>query len=98
MSFATINKLWAGLSRVTCPPSSATLLLSLLAGVVSTTPVVVSTWPTLLTTPLSEEGDFVVQRVDAVPAATQRLSPAERVDHALGGPDTPSRNMSVVVL
>ena len=54
-----------------------------------TTPVVVSTWPTLLTTPSSEEGAFVIPRVGAVPAPTQRLS------HALGGPAPPSRHMSV---
>jgi len=61
--------------------------------VVSTTPVVVSTWPgpTLLTTPSSEEGVFVVPRVNDVTAPTQRLS------HALGDSASPSRNMSVVV-
>ena len=69
--------------------AQVTDLLALFAGVVSTTPVVVSTWPTLLTTPSSEEGDFVVPRVGAIPVPTQRLS------HALGGPDTPLRNMSV---
>jgi len=65
-------------------------LLALFAGVVSTTPVVVSMWPTLLTTPSSEEGVFVVPRVRAVPAPTHQLR------HALGGPAAPSRNMSVV--
>jgi len=58
--------------------------------VVSTTPVVVSTWPAVLTTPSSEEVVFVVPRIGAIPAPTQRLS------HALGGPAAPSRNMSVV--
>jgi len=61
-----------------CPlvaPSELTQLtglLALFAGVVSTTPAVVLTWPTLLTTPSSEEGVFVVPRVGAVPAPTQR--------------------------
>jgi len=64
-------------------------LLALFVGVVSTTPVVFSTWPILLTSPSSEEGVFVVPRVGAVPAPTQRLS------HALGGPAPPSRHMSV---
>jgi len=64
--------------------------LALSAGVVSTTAVVVSTWPTPLTTPSSEQGVFVVPRVRTVPAPTQPLS------HALGGPATPARNMSVV--
>jgi len=54
--------------------------LALFAGVVSTTPVVVSTWPTVFASPSSEEGVFVVSRVDAAPAPTQRLS------HALGDP------------
>jgi len=81
------------LARPLVTPSELTQvtdLLALFAGVVSTTPVVVSTRPTLLTTPSSEEGVFVVPRVDAVPAPTQQLS------HALGGPAAPSRNMSVV--
>ena len=60
---------------------------------VSTIPVdnssVSSTWLTLLTTPSSEEGVFVVPRVTAVAAPTQRLS------HALGGPADPLRLMSV---
>jgi len=60
------------------------------AGVVSTTPVVVSTWPTLLTTPSSAEGVFVVPQVFVVPPPTQRLS------HALRSPADPSRQMSVV--
>ena len=66
-----------------------TVLLALFAGVVWTTPVVVSSRPTLLTTPSSEEGVFVVPRVRTVPAPTQRLS------HALGGTAAPSRNVSV---
>jgi len=64
-------------------------LLALFAGVDSTTPVVVSTWPTLLTTTSSEEGVVVAPRVGTVPAPTQRLS------HAFGGPADPSRHMSV---
>jgi len=64
-------------------------LLALFAGVVSTTPVV-STWPTLLTTPSAEEGVFVVPPVGAGPAPTQRHS------NALRGPATPSRHLSVV--
>jgi len=64
-------------------------LLALFAGVVSTTPVVVSTWPTLLTTPSSKQGVFVVPRVNDVAAPTQRLS------HVLGGSAAPSRNMPV---
>ena len=70
--------------------TQVTDLLALFAGVVSTTPVVVSTWPTSLTTPSSEQGVFVVPRIRTVPAPTQRLS------HALGGTAAPSRNMSVV--
>ena len=70
--------------------TQVTDLLALFAAVVSTTQGVFSTWPTLLTTPSSEEGVFVVPRVRAVPPPTQRLS------HALGGPASPSRNMSVV--
>jgi len=70
--------------------TQVTDLLALFAGVVSTTPVVVSTWPTPLTTPSSEQGVFVVPRVNDVAAPTQRLS------HALGGSAAPSRNMSVV--
>jgi len=69
--------------------TQVTHLLALFAGVVSTTPVVVSTWPTLLTTPFSEDSDCVVPRVGSVPVPTARLS------HAIGGPDTLSRNMSV---
>jgi len=66
-------------------------LLALFAGVVSTPPVVVSTWSTLLGTPSSTEGVFMVPQVRTVPAPTQRLN------HALGGPASPSRNTSVVV-
>ena len=65
-------------------------LLALFAGVVSTTPAVVSTWPTPLTTPSSEQGVFEVPRDNDVGVPTQQLS------HALGGSATPSRNMSVV--
>jgi len=65
-------------------------LLALFAGVDSTTPAVVLTWPTLLTTPSSEEGVDVAPRVGIVPAPTQRLN------HAFGGPTDPSRHMSVV--
>ena len=61
-----------------------------LRGVVSTTPLVVSTWPTPLTTLSSEEGVSVVLQVGAVPAPTQRLS------HALGGPAAPSRHIAGV--
>ena len=64
-------------------------LLALFVGVLSTTPVVVSTWPTLLTAPSSAEGVFVAPRVCAVPPPTQRLS------HALGSPADPSRHTSV---
>jgi len=67
-------------------------LLALFAGVVSTTPVVVSTWPTPLTTPSSVESVFVVPRVCAVPPPTQRLS------HALRAPADPSRHMSIASL
>ena len=70
--------------------TQVTDLLALFVGVVSTPPVVVSTWPTPLTTPSSKQGVFVVPRVNDVAAPTQRLS------HALGGPAAPSRNMSVV--
>ena len=59
-------------------------------GVVSTTPIVVSTWATPLTTPSSAEGVFVVPRGNDVTSPTQRLS------HALGGPAARSRHMSVV--
>ena len=65
-----------------CPlvtPSELTQVtdfLALFAGVVSTTPVVVSTWPTLCATPPSAEGVFMVPRVRAVPAPTQRLNHA----------------------
>jgi len=65
--------------------TKVTDLLALFAGVVSTTPVVVSTWPTLLTTPSSEDGVVV----GTVPVPTQRLN------HAFGGPPPPSRHMSV---
>jgi len=70
--------------------TQVTDLLALFTGVISTTPVVVSTWPTPLTTPSSEQGVFVVPRVNDVGAPTQRLS------HALGGSAARSRNMSVV--
>ena len=70
--------------------TQVTDLLALFVGVLSTTPVVVSTWPTLLTAPSSAEGVFGVPRVYAVPPPTQRLS------HALGGLADPSRHMSVV--
>jgi len=70
--------------------TQVTDLLALFAGVVSTTPVVVSTWPALFTAPSSAEGVFGVPRVYAVPPPTQQLS------HALGGTAAPSRNMSVV--
>ena len=63
-------------------------LLVLFAGVVSTTPAVVSTWPTLFTTPSSDEGVFVVPRVGAV-------APTQRLNNALGGLAAPSRHMSV---
>jgi len=63
--------------------------LALFTGVVSTTPVVVSTWPTQLTTPSSEEVVVEVPRLGTVPAPTQRRS------HVLGGPDPPSRHMFV---
>jgi len=69
--------------------TQVTDLLALFVGVLSTTPVAVSTWPTLLIAPSSAEGVFVVPRVCAVPPPTQRLS------HALGGPADPSRHMSV---
>jgi len=69
--------------------TEVTDLLVLFAGVVSATPEVVSTWPTLLTTPCSEEGVFVVPRVNDV------LAPTQRPSHALGGSAAPSRNMSV---
>jgi hypothetical protein len=64
----------------------------LFAGVVSTTPVVVSTWPTLLATPSAEGGVFGAPRDGAVPAPSQRLN------HALGGPAVTvnSRHMSPV--
>ena len=65
-------------------------LLALFVGVVSTTPIVVSTWATPLTTPSSAEGVFVVPRGNDVTSPTQRLS------HALGGPAARSRHMSVV--
>jgi len=58
-------------------------------GVVSTTPVVVSTWPTLLATSSSAEDLFLVPRVCTVPPPTQRLS------HALGDLALPSRHISV---
>jgi len=80
------------LARPLVAPSELTQvtdLLALFAGVVSTTPVVVSTWPTLLASPSSEEGVFIVSRVGDAPARTQRLS------HALGDPTPPSRHMSV---
>ena len=67
-----------------------TVLVTLLAGVVSTIPVVVSTWPTVLTTPSSKEGVLVVPRVGIVAAPTQRLS------YALGDPAAPSRHMPAV--
>jgi len=51
--------------------TQVTDLLALFAGVISTTLVVVSTWPTPLTTPSSDEGVFVVPRVCAVPPPTQ---------------------------
>jgi len=51
--------------------TQVTDLLALFAGVVSTTPVVVSTWPTPLRTPSSAEVVFVVPRVGFVPAPTQ---------------------------
>jgi len=70
--------------------TQVTDFLALLAGVATTTPVVVSTWSTLLTTPSSEEGTFVVPQVGDVPAPIQRLS------HALGGPAVPSRHMTAV--
>jgi len=66
-----------------------TNLLALFASVVSTTPVVVSTWPTLFTAPSSAEGVFGVPRVCTVPPPTHRLN------HALGDPASPSRHMSV---
>jgi len=81
------------LARPLVTPSELTQvtdLLDLLAGVVSTTPVVVSTWPTLFTTPSSEEAVLVVPVVGAVAAPTQRLS------HALGDPVAPSRHMPAV--
>jgi len=62
------------LARPRVVPSELTQVtdvLALFAGVVSTTPVVVSTWPILLASPSSEEGVFVVPRVSAVPAPTQ---------------------------
>jgi len=48
-----------------------THLLALFVGVVSTTPVVVCTWPTQLTTPSSGEGVVVVLRIGIVPPPTQ---------------------------
>ena len=77
-----------------CPlvtPSELTQVTDLLvsfAGVVLTT-LVVPTWLTLLATPSSAEGVFVAPRVGAVP------DPAQRLNHALGGPASPSTNMSV---
>ena len=65
-------------------------LLALFVGVVSTTPVVVNTWPTLLTTLSPEESVFVVPRVNDVAAPTQRLS------DVLGGSAARSRNISVI--
>jgi len=69
--------------------TQVTDLLALFAGLVSTTPVVVSTWPTLFTAPSSAQGVFVAPRVCTVPPPTQRLN------HALGDPASPSRHMSV---
>ena len=54
--------------------TQVTDLFALFAGLESTTPVVVSTWPTLLATPSSAEGVFVVPRVNDFAAPTQRLS------------------------
>ena len=65
-------------------------LLFLFAGVVSTNPVVVSTWTTPLTTPSSEKGVFVVALLHDI------VVPTQRPNHALGGPSAPSKNMSVV--
>ena len=79
-----------------CPlvaPSELTQVtdfLALFGGVLSTTPVVVSTCPALLTTPSPAEGMFVVPSVCAVPA------PSHRLNHALGGPTANSRHMSAV--
>jgi len=70
--------------------TQVTDILALLAGVASTTPVVVSTWSTLLTTPSSQEGVFVVPEIGVVPAPIQRLS------HILGGPAALSRHMTAV--
>jgi len=70
--------------------TQVTDILALLAGVASTTPVVVSTWSTLLTTPSSQEGVFVVPEIGVVPAPIQRLS------HTLGGPAALSRHMTAV--
>jgi len=81
---------------LTCPlvmPTELTQvtdLLVLFAGVVSTTPVVVSIWSTLCTTPSSDKGVLVVPRVGVVVPLTPQLS------HALGGPASPSTNMSVL--
>jgi len=69
--------------------TQVTDLLALFAGVVSTTPVVVSTWPTLLTTTSPEEGVVVTPRVGTVPTPTQGL------DHAIGGPADSASHMSV---
>ena len=67
--------------------TQVTDLLTLFTGVVSTTPVVL-TWPTLLATPSSTEGVFVVPRVGVVP------DPTEGPSHALRDPAFPSRNMT----
>ena len=69
--------------------TQVTDLLALFTGVVSTTPVVISIWPTPLTTPSSEQSVVVAPRVGTVPAPTQRLN------HAFEGPADPSRHMPV---